>query len=41
MVRRRAYDPLVVGSIPALATFEVSTLGQGFSTNCASPHPGV
>ena len=41
MVRRRAQDPRVVGSIPALATFEESILGQGVSTNCASLHPGV
>ena len=37
MVRRRAYDPRVVGSIPALGTFEVSILGQGVSKNCAFP----
>ena len=41
VVKRRAYDPRAVGSIPALTTFEVSILGQGVSTNCASLHPGV
>ena len=41
VVRRRAHDPRVVCSIPALATFEDSILGQGVNTNCASLHPGV
>ena len=41
VVRRRAHDPRVMGSIPALATFEDSILGQGVNTNCASLHPGV
>ena len=41
VVRRRAHNPRVVCSIPALATFEDSILGQGVNTNCASLHPGV
>ena len=41
MVRRRAYDPRVMGSKPALATFAVSISGQGVSRNCASLHPGA
>ena len=39
MVRCRAYDPRVVGSKPALATFEENILGQGVNTNCASLSP--
>ena len=39
MVWRWAYDPRVVGSIPALATFEVSILGQGVRTKFVSPQP--
>ena len=41
VVRRRAHDLRVVGSKPALATFEVSIPGQGVNTNCASLRPGV
>ena len=41
VVRRRAHNPRVVCSVPALATFEDSILGQGVNTNCASLHPGV
>ena len=41
VVRRRAHDPRVVCSIPALATFEDNILGQGLNTNCASLHLGV
>ena len=41
VVRRRADFPSVVGSKPALATFEESILGQGVNTNCAFLHPGV
>ena len=41
VVRRRAHNPRVVCSIPALATFEDSILGQGVNTNCASLHPRV
>ena len=41
VVRRRAHNPRVVCSIPALATFEDSILGQGVNANCASLHPGV
>ena len=36
-----ANDPRVVGSKPALATFEESILGQGANTNCVSLHSGV
>ena len=38
---RRAHDPRVVCSIPALATFEDSIHGQGVNTNCASLQSGV
>ena len=41
VVRRRAYNPRVVGSIPALATFEDSILGQRINTNCASLYPEI
>ena len=41
MVRHRAHDPRVVGSIPAMATFEESILGQGVDTNCVTLHRGV
>ena len=37
----RAQDSRVVGSIPALATFDEIILGQGANTDCASLHPGV
>ena len=33
VVKRRAHDPRVVGSKPALATFEESILGPGVDTN--------
>ena len=41
VVPRRPHNPRVVGSKPALATFENSILGQGINTNCASLHPGI
>ena len=39
--RRQAHNPNVLGSKPALATFEDSILGQVVNTNCASLHLGV
>ena len=39
MVRHLAHDPRVVGSKPALATFEESILSQVVNTNGASLHP--
>ena len=41
VVRRQAHDPRAVASIPALATFEESILGQGVNTNRACLHSGV
>ena len=41
MTRRQAQNPRVMGSKPALATFEDSILGQGVNTNFAVLHPGV
>ena len=38
MVRRRALDPSIVGSKPALATFEENILGQGVNWTCPSRH---
>ena len=41
MVRRQAQDPRVVGSKPALATFEEGTLGEGINTLWLSPPRGI
>ena len=41
MVRHRAHDPRVIGSIPAMATFEESIPGQGVHSHCATLHPGL
>ena len=41
VVRRRAQNLTVVGSISVLATFEHSIIGQSVKTNCASSQAGI